>query len=227
MSIDGDLRFASHHDTMRAVERLLSRARLPVAFSQGFNPRPVLSLAVPRPVGVASRDDRVVVKLSGECDPRSLLDALNRHAPSGMAFASATPIDTASPTPQRVAYRAELHDAEARDVAQRINNLQQQDTWPIERRVKSRRKGGRKTDDPPRTKILDLKPRIARLELTGPCLQFETICSNAAEARPVDVLDLLGLASRETLARLVRVEITDDTTPPAQTPDGTDTGKGT
>lgn len=226
MSITGDLRFASHHDTMRAVERLLSRAKLPVAFSQGFNPRPVLSLAVPRPVGIATRDDRVVLKAHAPFDPENMLEVLNRHAPEGMAFNSVREIDE-KPTPQQVAYRAKLPREDARRAAQRINELQNQDTWPVERLVKSRRRGRKNNDDSPRTKTLDLKPRIARLEVNGETLQFETLCSNAAEARPVDILDLLGLDARDTLARLVRMRITDDTTPPAKMPDGTDTGKVT
>jgi radical SAM-linked protein len=226
MSIAGDLRFASHHDTMRAVERLLSRAKLPVAFSQGFNPRPVLSLSVPRPVGVASQDDRVVLKLDAPLEPAHMLDALNRHAPEGMAFEAACEIAARSLTPQRVAYQARLAPQDALRVRQRIDKLQTQDTWPVERLVKSRRRRGRKkNDDSPRTKTLDLRPRIARLEIDGETLQFETICSSAAEARPVDILDLLGLPPRETLARLVRRRITDDTTPPAKMPSGPDTGK--
>ena len=44
----GDLRLVSHHDLMRCLERMLRRANLPMAYSQGFNPRPkvVFSLAL-------------------------------------------------------------------------------------------------------------------------------------------------------------------------------------
>ena len=53
-SVTGDLRFISHRDTVRVFQRALARAALPVAYSEGFNPHPRLSLPLPRAVGVAS-----------------------------------------------------------------------------------------------------------------------------------------------------------------------------
>jgi uncharacterized protein (DUF2344 family) len=43
--VEGDLRFLSHHDCLRAMERLAARARLPVRYTQGFNPRIKMSIA--------------------------------------------------------------------------------------------------------------------------------------------------------------------------------------
>ncbi len=36
----GDLRLISHRDIMRCLERMLRRAGIPIAFTQGFNPGP-------------------------------------------------------------------------------------------------------------------------------------------------------------------------------------------
>ena len=73
LSVEGDLRFLSHHDMMRAMERLVCRAKLPLKYTQGFNPRPVLSLSLPRPVGVASRAELLVVTLEEDLDEQVLL----------------------------------------------------------------------------------------------------------------------------------------------------------
>jgi radical SAM-linked protein len=201
---------------MRAVERLFGRAKLPVEFSHGFNPRPQISLTVPRPVGIATRDDRIVVKLLGDLDAADVLDRLNQCAPPGMSFTAAAPLPPGqSPAPQRVAYTAALPADRARAIQQTIDNLQCQNTWPVERLVKPKRRRGRRTNDSPRTKTIDLKPRIAELSVDGETLHIETICSNAAEARPVDVLGLVGLDARDDLARLVRTRITDNTLPTA------------
>src|SRR5271157_3319048 len=42
----GDLRLVSHHDLLRCLERMLRRAQIPMASSQGFNPRPKITFAL-------------------------------------------------------------------------------------------------------------------------------------------------------------------------------------
>jgi radical SAM-linked protein len=50
----GPTRFISHLDLARALERTLNRARIPIAYSQGFNPRPRMQLAAALPLGYTS-----------------------------------------------------------------------------------------------------------------------------------------------------------------------------
>jgi radical SAM-linked protein len=48
------MRFTSHLDLHRTLERTMRRANLPLAYSQGFTPRPKLSLASALPLGYTS-----------------------------------------------------------------------------------------------------------------------------------------------------------------------------
>ena len=48
----GSLRWLSHHDLMRAFERMLRRAALPFRRTQGFHPHPRLVFALSLPLGV-------------------------------------------------------------------------------------------------------------------------------------------------------------------------------
>jgi len=57
------LRFLSHAETLRVLERACARAGVPVKYTQGFNPHPKLSLPLPRTVGVASDDELLVLRL--------------------------------------------------------------------------------------------------------------------------------------------------------------------
>ena len=50
----GRLRFTSHRDFSRAFERAIFRARIPMAYSSGFNPHPRISYAGASPTGSAS-----------------------------------------------------------------------------------------------------------------------------------------------------------------------------
>ena len=51
----GPLRFASHRDLARALERALRRAQVPMAFSAGFSPHPKISTWGPLPPGRPAR----------------------------------------------------------------------------------------------------------------------------------------------------------------------------
>ncbi len=62
--IFGRLRYLSHSETLRLFHRACVRAGIEAQYSQGFNPRPKLSLPLPRSVGVESDDELLVVGLS-------------------------------------------------------------------------------------------------------------------------------------------------------------------
>ncbi|MDA2986834.1 MAG: TIGR03936 family radical SAM-associated protein, partial [Actinomycetota bacterium] len=49
----GRLRFSSHRDFQRALERALRRSRIPMAYSAGFSPHPKVSYANSAATGVA------------------------------------------------------------------------------------------------------------------------------------------------------------------------------
>ena len=51
----GNARYISHLDLMRVFQRAFKRAGLPLTHTQGFNPRPSVSIALPLSLGVESR----------------------------------------------------------------------------------------------------------------------------------------------------------------------------
>ena len=57
----GRLRFISHRDFARALERALRRADAPVAFSAGFSPHPKISYVGAAPTGAASEAEYLEV----------------------------------------------------------------------------------------------------------------------------------------------------------------------
>ena len=61
--IGGLLRFLSHAQTLSVFQRACVRAGLQIQYSQGLNPRPRLSLPLPRPVGVASDDEMLCIQI--------------------------------------------------------------------------------------------------------------------------------------------------------------------
>lgn len=80
----GRLRFSSHRDFQRALERALRRADVPMAYSAGFHPHPKISFANAAPTGTASEAEYVELGLSAHCDTDALCAALNSSLPDGL-----------------------------------------------------------------------------------------------------------------------------------------------
>jgi radical SAM-linked protein len=80
----GRLRFTSHRDFSRAFERAIVRARVPMAYSSGFNPHPRISYAGASPTGAASEAEYLEIGLARVTDPAEVLAALDEALPPGL-----------------------------------------------------------------------------------------------------------------------------------------------
>lgn len=80
----GRLRFTSHRDFSRAFERAVFRARIPMAYSSGFNPHPRISYAGAAPTGSASEAEYLEIALAQEVDPVDVHTALDEALPDGL-----------------------------------------------------------------------------------------------------------------------------------------------
>jgi radical SAM family uncharacterized protein/radical SAM-linked protein len=78
-----ELRFTSHLDVTRAIQRALRRARLPVCYSQGYSHHPRLSFGPPLPLGVAGEAEYFDVSVTGRLG-EDWLERLNAGFPSGL-----------------------------------------------------------------------------------------------------------------------------------------------
>ncbi|MET3963274.1 radical SAM-linked protein [Marmoricola sp. OAE513] len=80
----GRLRFTSHRDFSRAFERAISRARVPMAYSSGFNPHPRISYAGASPTGAASEAEYLEIGLAQVREPAEVARALDESLPTGL-----------------------------------------------------------------------------------------------------------------------------------------------
>ncbi len=80
----GRLRFTSHRDFARALERALRRADVPIAYSAGFSPHPKISYIGAAPTGVSSAAEYLELGLSTALPLPELRDRLNSALPDGL-----------------------------------------------------------------------------------------------------------------------------------------------
>lgn len=80
----GRLRFTSHRDFSRAFERAVFRARIPMAYSSGFNPHPRISYAGAAPTGSASEAEYLEIALAEVLVPAEVHALLDEALPPGL-----------------------------------------------------------------------------------------------------------------------------------------------
>jgi radical SAM-linked protein len=78
------MRFSSTRDFARALERALRRADVPMAFSGGFHPHPLISYANAAATGTASEAEYFEIRVTERVDPAALRSALDEALPEGL-----------------------------------------------------------------------------------------------------------------------------------------------
>ncbi len=79
-----EVRFISHLDIIRLWQRALGRAGVDLAYSEGFNPHPRISLAVPLALGITSEAELMDVFLAGYISPHSFTSLVSQQLPAGI-----------------------------------------------------------------------------------------------------------------------------------------------
>lgn len=183
----GALRFVGHLDLAKTWERVLRRARVPLEYTQGFNPRPRLQFAAALQVGVTSESEYLDIWLTARLDDPSAGDwvaSLNTASPPGLQIYSLEEVpikDAALPTQVTTSeFVITLLDP----VLGRDELQARVDTLLALPRID---RAGR-SDKP-----YDLRPRILGLSIDEEGRLIALLSSNErANARPDELVDALG-----------------------------------
>lgn len=135
----GRLRFSSARDFQRALERALRRARIPMAYSAGFSPRPKVSYTNTAATGVASEAEYVELGVAQECDPAAVRDALDDALPPGLDVLEVVVARTKEFAQRLEAsvWRIELPDVPPADLEGAVAALLSADEVLVERMTKN------------------------------------------------------------------------------------------
>ncbi|MCU1427306.1 MAG: radical SAM-linked protein [Actinomycetia bacterium] len=93
----GKVRWISHRDVARAFERALRIEQLPLAFTEGFSPRPKVSFGLALPTGYESDAEYLDLELVSEVDLDTLPAAISDALPSGIDVIGASALDERAP----------------------------------------------------------------------------------------------------------------------------------
>ncbi len=114
----GRLRFISHLEAGRLLNRVLRMARWPLAFTVGHNPHPRIAYGPPLPLGVEGERELIDIHLTAPLDGL-LLAAANQHAPEGLTFLGDSPVPVGAPSLAAAAAAAQYRVRVPGDLADR------------------------------------------------------------------------------------------------------------
>jgi radical SAM-linked protein len=186
-SKEAAVRFVGHLDLMRCWERAIRRAEVPMAYTEGFNPRPRFSLAAALGLGVTSDAELLVLELAAPMSAEQVRDRLNAALPEGLRIKeswgvpvyrkkfSVGDIDTAD-------YLVTIDPrVDSSDLETRIRDFLAQEQITVTR--------VRDTEHKP----VDARKHVLGMELVGPGeFKLRVRCGPAGSIKPTEVMEGLG-----------------------------------
>ncbi|ACD52539.1 UNVERIFIED_ORG: radical SAM protein [Clostridium botulinum] len=155
---EANVKFISHLDLMRTIQKNIRRAELPMEYSKGFNPHMTMSIAQPLAVGVYSDGEYMDLVFAEEMNEKEIIDRLNSVSSSGIKFKEATKIpyvEGEKKVPQGMAlidaarYTAKVPYENIENLENEVNELLNKSDWKT---IKKSKKGEKEVDIKPMIK---------------------------------------------------------------------------
>lgn len=192
------LSLLSHTELMNLLFRAISRAGLPVRFSEGFNPHVKVSFGPALAVGIESEAELLDIELDYGIDLASVSSALSRALPPGLVLVEARVLGPKEPAAgvglTRFTYEAWPPSGGPVELAGSVGRFLDAEHAPV---VRTSGKGD---------KEIDIRPMVADMVLAdgGSRVRFTLVESEGVSAKPFEVAQaLFGLSAHE--ARTVRM----------------------
>ena len=204
---EGNLRYISHLDWFRMIYRAVRRAHLPIAFSQGINPSPKISIGIPLGLFIESISEFMDIELIEKIDEDCIKNSFNKVLPVNCQVLEVKMIekkaDSINKTVKWALYEAIVEDPTSIEIdfetiEQNINSVLSGDSIIITKKTKSK------------TKDLDIKPFVRSVEVIKNKtnkLSFILSCSPETTIKPDE---FLGLFSVSKNWRVKRVKLMDE-----------------
>lgn len=154
---EDEVRFISHLDLARTMERAVRRARLSVVYSQGFSPRPKIAFGSALAVGITSSAEYVDIEFADRIAIGEFLSRINENLPSGIRFVEAVEIGPETPSLMSVIDRASYvltgTLGQNENLGPSVQRILDSDVISVERPGKKQ------------TRLIDIRPWVVSLEV--------------------------------------------------------------
>jgi len=186
----GPLKYTSSLDVAKIWERVLRRADLPILYTQGFNTRPRIQLAMPLPLGITSDCEMIDIALRDtiEINEPELIEKLLSVSPNGLTIHAIEEIEIWKSAMQSLIesaeYRLRFEDSYDRQKLQeKVDEILNSDRIIVEK-VRKRKRS-----------VMDIRPLIVSLHIDdNDDLIAHLSVGDRGNMRPDQLLEQMGLA---------------------------------
>ena len=191
-AINGIMRHLSHAETLRVFQRACIRAQIKVQFSKGFNPRPKVSLPLPRTVGLETQDDLLTLKIdttTGYYDMSDFFEMiknkLSEQLPDGIKLGGIEKSNSKKPIqPEQATYIIALTpELTNKALHEKINGILNRETINITRTDVQKGK----------TKIVNIRDFIKSISFKNNILSVDYLITNAGSIRLDEIMTILNI----------------------------------
>lgn len=203
-TVRGKVRFLSHRDVARVLERAIRRAGVPVAYTEGFSPRPKLQYGLALSTGYESDGEYVDLYLdpgrTGVTEPPEVALALTACLPDGLDVVAAAEVDRSGPSLQDSVESTGWEIVVAREpgglppLQQRVDELLAAERYEIE----IIRKGKQVRED---LRPLVHELSVVRAESGSDTLLRAELGTRPRSIRPSELLGALGSSDPQLVRR--------------------------
>ena len=205
-------RFLSHLESANAWLRALRRAKVPLAYSQGFHPQPRVAFSSAMPLGEESVGEYMDMMLIGREDPNDLLARIQAVLPEGFDATSVVEVPFSAKSLMALnhggEYLIELPHLEREQVAERVKELMEAEEITLARKGKTRTKArGQKGRFKKRDRVMrmiDIRPMLHSLELVDAPVTTLKLTVVNHEGRPGKAREFVKLLTKEPQRARVR-----------------------
>ncbi len=183
----GPVKFIGHLDTMRFFQKLIRRAEIPVAYSEGFSPHQKMSFAQALGVGVESKGEYFDLELKDDCldglTSEKIMERLNSYSVDGIEIADCVKLPEGSKNAMASVFAADylVHIRKGHevpfDLEKAISDFNSKESVRI---VKKTKKASRD---------LELKELVYKLEMHDDAVYMMLNASSANSIKPVLIME--------------------------------------
>lgn len=182
--VKGSLAFLSHLEIMRLWQRAILRSGLPVAWTNGFNPRPKLSLGPARGVGIEGCSEYFDVSFDKDVEAPKLVKKLNAILPEGIFILGVREIFPGTKMLEAVineaVYKVTFLNGLPADAEQKVADFIAANQVPFTR------------ESPKGSKEIDLRAFVNGIDIQGEAMYLSVKTGTAGSIRVPELLTVFG-----------------------------------
>ncbi len=223
-----DMVFISHLDLIRLLERAFRRAEIPISYTRGFNPRPIMAFATALGIGISSDGEYMDIEISKKIELDKFINSLNNQLPDGLQIVAAKYIPMkegslmAGVNYSSYLVKTNLLDRiEYKEIENKIKNFLNLDEIIA---IRQRKRGRRKRRGFSRINIRNQIKYIKLLKLVDKVLTLEMLLSTGSRGnlKPEIVIKKLeeemNIPIKQNDTRVHRIELFNQIEPRTLTP---------